>query len=69
MNGDADVMNRGTGSLEVGFGLWRPPGGQSSKNAEWLRRQKEKGDRDAVHLRPQLMTVMKKHDIGNISRT
>jgi hypothetical protein len=65
-------MNRWIGGLEVGFRHWRPQGGNSPKNVECLRRQRrqrEEGDRDASHLRPQFMIVMKKHDIGNISRT
>jgi hypothetical protein len=67
--GDVNATNGQIGGLGVGFGHWQPPGGQSSKNVECLSRQREKGDRDPGHLRPQFVIGIKKHNIGNISRT
>jgi predicted RNase H-like nuclease (RuvC/YqgF family) len=55
--------------LEVGFGHWPPHRGKLSKNVECLRHQREKEGRDAGHLGHQFAIVIKKNDIGNISRT
>jgi hypothetical protein len=66
--GDADATNGRIGGLGVGFGQWRPQGGKQSKNVESLRRQREKGNRDASRLRPQFVIVIKKYNIDNISK-
>jgi hypothetical protein len=67
--GNADATNEWIGGLGLGFGHSRHHGGKTSKNFEYLRCQREMGDRDAGHLRLQFVIVIQKHDIGNISGT
>jgi hypothetical protein len=67
--GDADATSGHINGLGVGFGRWSPHRGQSSKNIECLRRQREKGDPDTGHLKPHSVIVIKKYDLSNVSRT